>query len=204
MLDFAYGQSSFPPEASRHGDTVKVNYFLGLYRVADKYDFPNLRLLFACWFKKYMHAWLHRFDKPHEKDSSAYQEFGGFVKDIYDLVGSKHQPSHPLVKTLLEVADNQGSASILNNSGFNQPLVIVASREIAEYGRDIFLRLMKKTGSSGPDEQGKVVKTELCVGINVRCLRCNMEWWRVTLRGKQDIGMRCPGCKGLMEDFDGE
>jgi hypothetical protein len=84
-----------------------------------------------------------------------------------------------LVQILLGIASERGSASVLNNIGGNQPLIVMASQEVAEYGRDIFLHLMDKTGVAKSNDNGKVVTTELCIGVVLECPPCSDISWKV-------------------------
>jgi hypothetical protein len=201
MVNFAYDPVIRPPENSEFGATTTITYFLGLYRVGDKYDFPDFLAGVVSWFKCCLHAWLNRFPGSFGTDETALVEFSGFVRDVYDLVGSERRPEHPLVKVLLAVADDQGSASILNNTGRNQPLILTASEQVAEFGRDILLHLMAKTGTSTTNEDGETITTELCIGVRVTCLSCEEDWWRVVQDGdERDMVQTCIICEVQMYD----
>jgi hypothetical protein len=194
MLGFAYDQQIHIWERPLNGTTVNIKRLLELYRVGDKYQFPAFLVPVASWLDSCVYKWLDSSAGPFDKDSIESSEFRGFVRDIYELVGSEHRPSHPLVQVLLELATDRGSASVLNNTGGCQPLIVTASQEVAEFGRDIFLHLMDKTGSSEADDKGKVVSTELCIGVELRCQPCDKFWWDVTMDDEQEPETVCPFC----------
>jgi hypothetical protein len=188
----------------KDGASTTIDYFLGLYRIDDKYDFPEFQARIVSCFRSCMYAWLNNQATDSEEDAVALREFSGFVSEIYKLVGPGYKPDHPLVKVLLDVADDQGSASILNNNGYRQPLITMASREVAEFGRDILLHLMAKTGSSGKNEEDRFVTNELCIGAKVTCLGCDALSWRVVIDEGDEIEIWCRSCKRFMVDWPEE
>jgi hypothetical protein len=190
MLGFAYDPQMCRQEDLLHGATDTINHFLGLYRVGDKYQFPAFLDRIAPMIRNCMYGWLDRSAGPYDKDSIARSEFCGFVRDIYELVGSEHQPKHPLVQTLLEIATERGSSSVLKNTGGEQPLIVMASQNVAECGRDIFLHLMDKTGLSANDND-KVITKELCIGVVLICLSCGEFLWKVMWEDKEEECIYC-------------
>jgi hypothetical protein len=187
MLDFAYTEEIGPPEDTSlqaHGAASNIHYLLKLYRTGYKYDFPEFQDRVVMCFQSSMCAWFNRSSTPLANDAVAQEEFCGLIKDVYNLVGSEHQPSHPLINILLDLVDNAGPGSILHNTGGNQSLIVTAPQEITEFGRDIFLDLMSKTRSSETDKQSKVITTKLCIGAKVECQTCANIWWRVIQDGE--------------------
>jgi hypothetical protein len=134
-----------------------------------------------------MDAWMNGSFEP------VAEEFCGFVRDIYELVGSEYRPSHPLVQILLEIATERGSASVLKNTGGNQTLIVTASQKVAEFGRDIFLHLMGKTGSLEVEDEDEVevITYELCIGVKLECSSCPIPY-HVSPRSLQAM---CPDCE---------
>jgi hypothetical protein len=195
MLGFAYDPQIRRPAELLYGATDTINHFLGLYRVGDKYQFPAFLDRVDPWLTGCMYDWLDRSTGPFDKDSIARSEFCGFVRDIYELVGLEHRPSHPLVHILLELATDRGSASVLNNTGGHQPLIVTALQEVAEFGRDVLLHLMGKTGSWEVGDKGDVVSTELCIGVELGCLVCEKFWWDVTMDDAQEPNTVCTFCE---------
>ena len=115
MLGFVYVPQICRPAELLHVATDTIKYFLGLCRVGDKYQ-------------------LGRSHGPLGKYCVAQSEFCGFIRDIYELVGSEHQPSHPLVQILLELATDWPNTSVLKNTGGDLPLIVTASQKVAEFG----------------------------------------------------------------------
>ncbi|KAG9186017.1 hypothetical protein G6011_02573 [Alternaria panax] len=194
MLDFAYTQEIHPPEGSLHGEIFTIDYFLELYRVGDKYQFPAFIVRIVSWLRGCMHAWLNKSGGPFGEDRIARFRFCSLVREIYELVGSEYRPSHPLVQVLLGLADDQGSTGILNNTGGNQPLIVLASEKTAEFGRDILLHLMKKTGPLEPDDNGEVVTAGLCIRAKVICSFCGQIWWNTVICGQKEE-LQCSECE---------
>jgi hypothetical protein len=156
ILDFGYTEEIGPSkDTSLQGTASNIHYLLKLYRTGDKYDFPEFQDRVVMCSKSSIYAWFNRSGTPLANDAGAHEELCGLIRDVYDLVGSEHQPSHPSVDMLLDFVDNAGPTNILHNTGGNQSLIVTASREIAEFGRDIFLQSMRMTGSSDADEKAK-------------------------------------------------
>ncbi|CAN9454314.1 unnamed protein product [Alternaria alternata] len=187
MLGFAYDQQIHPWESPLIGTTANIKRLLEPYRVGDKYQFPAFLVPVASWLGNCMDAWMNGSFEP------VVEEFCGFVRDIYELVGSKHRPSHPLVQILLEIATEWGLASVLENTGGNQPLIVMASQKVAEFGRDIFLQLMGKTGSLEVEDEDEVevITYELCIGVKLECSSCPTPY-HVSPRSLQAM---CPDCE---------
>jgi len=188
MLNFAYDEASLYPDELAKGTLLGIRHTLGLYRVGDKYDFPRFRECVISCFKLRFKHWL---SQPPIGDDAAHKDFCDIVREVYDIVGPDNHPRQKLVVALLEAIDDVDSTRILNNTGGKQRLIVKAAQEIAPFGRDSFLNLMAKTGSSTVDEFGMVSTTELCTGIRVKCPRCHTIWWRVVLEEEEDRIERC-------------
>lgn len=133
------------------------------------------------------------------KDEVALREFSGIVREIYILVGPDPQPEHPLLKILLELVDCD-NVSLVHNTGRNQPLLLGASKDVAEFGRDLLLRLMAKTGSTGVKNNVETPTTrELCIGYKVRCPGCEVSWYKVAYDVHNEG--HCVFCGEYFEDW---
>lgn len=194
MLNFAYDQKiPSPDDVDNVVRTARsIRNCLGLYRVGDKYDFPQFRDRVISVFKCSIGWWSMqvRSDDPVPIDAIAHREFCGFVRDVYDIVGSEHHPSHPLVDVLLGFADDQRSTYMVNRIG-RQPLIASACREVAEFGRDIFLHLMAKTGVFHQD--GGIVTEALCIAASRKCPECEEVVLMAELKENDWMGY-CPRC----------
>ncbi|RYN99230.1 hypothetical protein AA0120_g1969 [Alternaria tenuissima] len=202
MLRFAYDQQIHPSESPPKGTIVNIKRFLELYRMGDKYQFPALLIPVASQFRSCMDGWLHGDDEPFANDCDARSEFCGFVRDIYELVGPEHRPSHPLVQILLELATDWPITSILKNTGDGQPLIVMASQKVAEFGRDIFLNLMDKTGLSEANSDSKRVTTRLCIGVALICWRCRETSWKVMTDDEEKLSEVCRHCGQALEHLE--
>ena len=209
MLNYAYDEKSVPwPDSSLAGTTFDIHHILDLYRVGDKYDFPSFRLQLIFRLMTALDRWFSRPSKPPNGYAAESEEFCEIIRKVYDIVGSEHQEDNELVETLLQAIDEHSSARILNNTGGKQGMIVKASREVAEFGRDIFLHLMDIVGTED-HKDGTVSITELCTGTKVVCLLCEQRWWKVVVEGssaedEKDEGlvMRCicEDCDGSMQD----
>lgn len=170
MLNFAYDQKIPPPDDSSSGTPLNIRHCLDLYRVGDKYDYPQFRDQAVSLFKCSMGGWSIRRSDPFPRNAAAQKEFCGFVRDVYDVAGSDHQPSHSLVDVLLGFADGQRSTYMVNGIG-DEPLIASACREVAEFGRDIFLHLMAKTRLFRQD--GGIVTEALSIVTRRMCPDCD-------------------------------
>ena len=194
MLGFAYDQQIHLWESPLNGTTVNIKRLLELYRVGDKYHFHAFLAPVVLQFERCMDAWLTGDDKPLVKDCVARSEFCGFVRDIYELVGPEHRPSHPLVQILLELATDWPNTSVLKNTGDDLPLIVTASQKVAEFGRDIFLHLMNRTGLAEANNDGEAIKSELCIGVRLRCWACCDVSWIVMMDDEEKLHEVCRHC----------
>ncbi|KAI4640053.1 hypothetical protein J4E93_008853 [Alternaria ventricosa] len=170
MLNYAYDEKSVPwPDDSLAGTTFDIHHILDLYRVGDKYDFPSFRLQLIFRLMTALRRWFSRPSEPSIGYAAESEEFCEIIRKVYDIVGSEHQEDQDLVETFLQAIDEHPSARILNNTGGKQGIIVKASREVAEFGRDIFLHLMYIVGTED-HKDGTVSTTELCTGIKVRGL----------------------------------
>jgi hypothetical protein len=191
MLGFAYDQRIHPWESPLNGTTVDIKRLLELYRVGDKYQFPAFLVPVASWLDSCMEAWMDGFFEPVVEGSVARSEFCGFVREFYELVGAEHRPSHPLVQILLRIATEWGPAIVLKNTKGNQPLTVMASQEVAEFGRDMFLHSMAMTGLSEVEDKGEVVGLELSIGVKLQCVSCDAVWWSVPEDEEPNLACYC-------------
>ncbi|KAI4931170.1 hypothetical protein J4E85_003759 [Alternaria conjuncta] len=151
MREFAYDEDSLHPDELAKGTPIGIRHALGLYRVGDKYDFPRFRDCTISCFKLRLEHWL---SQPSLGDDAAHKDFCDIVREVYDIVGPDNHTRQKLVVALLETIDDVDSTRILNNTGGKQRSVVEAAQEVAPFGRDSFLHLMAKTGSSAVNEFG--------------------------------------------------
>jgi hypothetical protein len=200
MLNFAYARS-FPLPDKSHGTTNNIRHIISLYRVADKYDFPDFERALDDAFIEQFHIWLDELVRLAIKDESAVVDFCSIVSDIYNLVGPEPQQKHPLFDSLLIIMEQREEHSILNNAGGNHLLLTRASREVAEFGRDLFLDLIGKTNKVKKGEgDGRCKTTELYIGTEVKCPSCERVWPYVDYVG-MDKDSYCPNCSNYVEDW---
>jgi hypothetical protein len=207
MLSFAYDKDFQPQKDWLDGTTININRLLEIYRVGDKYQFPAFLVWAASQLESCMNDWLNGDDhKTCLKDCVRCSEFCGFVRDIYDLVGPEHQPGHPLVEILMELATDRPDTKVLKHIGHNLPLIVMASQEVAEFGRDIFLHLIYKTGFSDANNDGNIVTTELCIGVALICRHCGKKSWKVMTDDEKLHELRevCRHCGRALENLNKE
>jgi hypothetical protein len=203
MLDYAYNPRKLPLKdvLSEYNDIINIRYFLELYRVADKYNFPAFRAEVICRFTSCMETWVDLDDEDTSEGSSKCREFSDVVRSVYDLVGSERKPKHSLIKVLMEVADKLDPASVFNNAGSRRPLIKMASQQVAEFGRDILLRMMKVTAKEITGKKSEFIRTVLYVGFMVKCPYCNGEWWTVMRPEPSRWQGDCQGCGRRISDL---
>jgi hypothetical protein len=120
---------------------------------------------------------------------------------MYELVGPEHRPSHPLVKILLELATDWPNTSVLKNTGDDQPLVVMASQKVAEFGRDIFLHLMDRTGIAEVNNDGEAITSQLCIGVRLICWNCGDVSWIVMTDDEEKLHEVCRHCGQALKHF---
>jgi hypothetical protein len=59
----------------KDGASTTIDYFLGLYRIDDKYDFPEFQARIVSCFRSCMYAWLNNQATDSEEDAVALREF---------------------------------------------------------------------------------------------------------------------------------
>jgi hypothetical protein len=127
---------------------------------------------------------------------AALKAFCDIVQVVYEFVVPEPQPEHPLVAVLLKLVDQDDSVSILGNT--QQLLLVKASEKIAEFGLDLLLQLLKKTGGSEKNEDGGSSSTMLYIGTVVLCPNCDEPWSKVK-DGRDDA--HCPLCGHWLEHW---
>lgn len=137
MLRYAYGSRT--PLPVRSPSIQNALFCVSLYRVADKYAFPELEERAALLFMVHMRRWLeHHNDHDTDGEGSArHQSFCEVVTETYKLPNACL--THPLVSVILDLTDD---VEVMLDQDL--PLLRSAAKEVAEFGRDMFLHLMSK------------------------------------------------------------
>lgn len=76
-----------------------------------------------------------------------------------------------MVNQTLNTAERASSLCISQSDGKVPSLVVEASKEIAEFGRDVLLRLLENVGVE-VDDEGKRTVQELDIVFQVECPHC--------------------------------
>jgi hypothetical protein len=184
MLDFMYDDTITLPDDQVDGSSKNIRHIIGLYRVADKYAVPSLEEWAIEEFSNEIYGWLQLAGRTE----GAKAEFCSIVSEFYDLVGSDPQPQHPFVQALLDIAEHEDGSTVLNNTDGNNPLLVRASQEIADFGRDLFLHLIAMAEATEPNEDDEVSAKELCIAVVVKCPECEEIWSRVQRSDLKDDG----------------
>ncbi|KAH8727774.1 hypothetical protein GQ44DRAFT_824608 [Phaeosphaeriaceae sp. PMI808] len=148
-----------------------------VYRVADKYGFPTLQEEAHQAFRKCI-------ERLWDEEKPNVTGFCDVLKKLYELPGA--DIGHPMVCTMLEPLD-----SILLSTTVTQTslLLLLASKDAANFGRDVVLRLAKLCEITVDKNTGKPrCKYELGLITNVTCPRCKTVWQMTVSRAK------CRGC----------
>lgn len=77
MLSRLYSTSHMMSRCAlqKDGASTTIDYFLGLYRIDDKYDFPEFQARIVSCFRSCMYAWLNNQATESEEDAVALREF---------------------------------------------------------------------------------------------------------------------------------
>jgi len=186
------------PESEEHS-IANMMYCVELFRVADKDDLPMLYRIIPRIFHTQLASWLsraHAESKDPDIDEKNVEMFCDLVERVYTLPNTK--PSHPLVTSLLEMTDH-APLRILRNDGKKSSMLIKAAKDVAEFGRDVFLVLMDKMKSEVNTKTRAKSITELDLVSQVRCPKCKIilrlasEWF-------DDEGF-CLGCGHYVVDW---
>lgn len=193
MLEFAY-RASDKEESDTSGaliDKEKSPYenmlsCIALYRVADKYDFPELLKEVEMAFDAQLKAGLPLI---------SINEFVDIVTMVYDLphVG----PEHPLAIKLLEPAQS-GWLAVPAINGAQGSIVLLACEAAPEYGRDVMRCMFKRAGELAATHGARDGTTALGTLFFVTCPHCRLSWSRSSAEPKHG---HCSACGKHVEDW---
>jgi hypothetical protein len=193
MLRSAYNPQINLP--NKGGPSVEnAIYIIELYRVVSKYDFRVLWVQCLKLFEDQVWLWLL---KSHEEGTAMTDGFCEIVKNLYTL--PKANLGHPMISSLMWLTRRKGPVQIFWNGGKVPQLLIDASQEVAEFGRDLFLSAEYR--SHFDVGTGKRIFVDLAVLILAECPGCNnfVRWdkWASNDRPKR---MQCLHCGRVVED----
>jgi len=167
MLDSVYrsGRINFP---ELDASATHVIFCIELYRVADKYDVPNLFMQIRSSFYHRVAEWLDA-ETPDNgnkaKEAVSPESFSEVISKLYGLPNIKI--GHPLVDVLLDQLEIREATKICQNGGVVSPLLEQACEKVPEFGRDLCLHLLRM-GSMG----------EIGLMTQVKCPECEGVWRR--------------------------
>jgi hypothetical protein len=144
MLKYAYTDRITSPDGL--GEIGEMLYYIRLYQIADKYNFPGLEWAASSGFGSRLEFLLviHGDGEAdgHGKEKASLEDFCDVVKRVYELPNA--HPAHPLVKELLK--DTAPKPDTLSFKGIRslKSSVVRAVEEVAEFGRDLFLYTLRK------------------------------------------------------------
>jgi hypothetical protein len=194
MLQFAYDENETPTK----DDPIESIYFLiKVYEVADKYQYPQLQEETAWRLRCGLSAHLTEIDITAE---NIHEVFCNIVERIYSLAracGIKHE----LIKALLRAVLNNPRVTPMANHGRMQEVVTKTAEQVPEFGRDMFLTMMKEIQTSESGELREIDST-----VKAKCPRCESTWMlpqRHLKGGKQDEDGHgfCWKCGAEVEDW---
>jgi hypothetical protein len=171
MLQFMYGIRIELPNKN-HYPVANILRWIEIYRVAEIYGIPSL----CAMSNKEAHTQLWNWLDPYGPASPTPDEFCEIVAHIYKFLGADRK--HPLVRIILSMVDRRPMMNVLRNGAQTPVLLIQASQEIPEFGRDLFLDMLDKSRMTMKIETGKQVITELGTITRVECPRCDKVWSR--------------------------
>jgi hypothetical protein len=173
MLTWVYNGRITLPDDDEY-TLPNVSFCLELYRVADKYDLPELCETLRRRFRSQLLYGLQDVACPvkgQQADPAICEAFCDLIENIYELLHAGSE--HPLVATMLLVIDQSPALQILQNDGETPHLVFEASRRHAEFGRDVLLHLLRKSNVTVKEGTGKKTIKELALVFQAMCPECD-------------------------------
>ena len=156
-----------------------VQYYLGVWQVADKYDVPRLVEITEAKYTTALDEYFHILPFGDEGEKKADQ-FGDIIQKVYELNGGNGRSK------LLEILILKGveMTGFQDSTGMLKGLLDTATAKHPQYGRDILLHLVNM--QKGPEH------FHLCRVVG--CLNCMKEFlWE----DDGEYEFRCSRCGNL-------
>lgn len=170
-----------------------------LYRVADKYIYPDLKEAAEENFTSQLYSWLERQEDADvdDQEQTTPEAFNDIVKHVYDLPDAHYK--HPLVGCLLKATDVVTAIQVFNSEERTPELLVKAVTEVAESGRDLFLHLTSKSGVKQYGEGTHTIR-ELGVMTRVECPQCKEIWSKPDAHPEHGFCAECGKRYSIFDD----
>lgn len=198
MLNFIYtGVIPIPADEDYYR---KAMFCIDLYCVVDKYDCPSFDQVVAMDFVRYFDLWTGR-QEPNGGD-------GNLINQVTscELITQICRLSHAistclLVKSLLMIIERKANMIPLGEPEQYRSRVLEVTTVIAEFGRDLPLQTMRKSGER-IRHAGTRSETQLLVGNKVSCPHFQKLWLRIHRHlVSRDESEFCSECGKYVEDW---
>jgi hypothetical protein len=163
MLGFAYNSEMNLPNIGV-SSTDNALFIVELYRVAIKYSFPSLLTKSLFLLKEEVGALL---SQEYTKGAFATEDFCQIIKKFYTLPGADSK--HDLIAWILGRTKCEGPLQIFRKGSEVPELLIDASQQVAEFGRDLFFYTMVQPGGF---TRAKFSKRNVVHSEDVMLARC--------------------------------
>lgn len=178
---------------------TNILFCIELYRVADKYDMPNLRRQTEVYFCNEMSNWLNGdmiLEHAEAKEPASPESFCNIISKLYELTQTGTVENR-LVAAVFVKINYPSAIKVFSNDGLISPLLEQACMKVPEFGRDLCLYILKKSGISTLSD-GKRVINEIEVTTQVKCQACGGIWRR---GDSMTPGGYCPRCGRHTKDW---
>ncbi|KAH4943234.1 hypothetical protein HBI79_015570 [Parastagonospora nodorum] len=199
MLNFAYhGAIELPGPCL---PVTNILFCIDLCCVADKYDMPALRRQTEFCFCNEMNNWLDGkiiLKQAEAKEPASPESFCNIISKLYELPQTTVQ--HRLVAAVFVQVNQTGAIKVFSNDGLVSPLLEQACEKVPEFGRDLCLYILRKSGTTTLSV-GKRVINEIEVTTQVKCQACGGIWRRGNSLTVHSAGGHCPHCGRHAKDW---
>jgi hypothetical protein len=194
MLAFAYNNKiDLPDKEKKSMDNVL--FAMNLHHVAMRYGFTILQNKSLASFDDDLWNWplIHLGE-----DKAVAKIFSDFVKKVYTLPADS---KHSLAESLVELTKFEGPLQIFGYDGGASHLLVAASRQTPEFGRDLFLSMVDESSGLSmfrPDKRNIVC---LDMTLQVKCPLCSEIQYRGKTVEAGNKHNRCMSCGEPVEDW---
>jgi hypothetical protein len=166
MLEFAYSYRIDFPDREKFS-IENALFVVELYHVATKYGFATLQEESVSYFGDEIWEQMKGYS---DEDTATADVFLQIVGKIYTL--PQAHSAHTMRECLIDLTKLEGPLQIFWNVDAGRQLLIDASKQVPEFGRDLFLSIMDETSDLSKRNSGKRNNVVIDMSIHKECSSC--------------------------------
>jgi len=184
MFEFAYDKPIQHPIEDVSPENVE--FYTGVFEVADKYNFPALEKeaprIFGVWMVKVLD---NMANEGHDKAVADLVQIVTAVYEFAERAGST--PEEAIVRALRDAIFGHERTNPMGETRTLGKLIEDTSLKVPELGAELYRGIMQRRAEVDREEG----KAYLTIVVKVKCPVCNGEWFLDTENG--ELG-HCWGC----------